>query len=72
MDIVTHMDGKLTGLNGLFEHIVSGVINDPRWRLEYASQQNDRQKMVILTFCQPGSTEVTRIEMQISEYPYVG
>ena len=39
-----------SGLNGLFEHIVQGVLNDYRWRVEKSSHYGDDTVALTLSY----------------------
>lgn len=64
MDIVS--DGKeLTGLNGIFEHILRGVIEDPRWIIRWVGW-DDNTRTLNVAFSVNGKF-VKQLDIAITE-----
>jgi hypothetical protein len=55
MDLVRTGPRELSGLNGVFEHIIAGVLADPRWFLRWGGWNADATKRTLdLTYVDAG------------------
>lgn len=55
MDLHVESNGVLSGLTGVFEHIVRGVLDDPRWVLRWGGWNADATKRTLdLVYCGEG------------------
>lgn len=66
MDLTIGRKGKLTGTNGVLEHILAGVIQDSRWSVSEVAAGDDRTNVSLLFNTgkpeMPGMIEITIVE----------
>ncbi len=68
MDIATYKD-ELTGLNGLSEHILRGVLDDPRWLIRWIGfSPSGGERTITVAFMDKGRL-CKQLHIRISEEP---